>query len=58
MMDHPEAARAFRENPAIVFVNSAAGRGTSTRLSAANPGSIQIAPDTSTIRDDEQLKRT
>src|SRR5882672_9369504 len=27
MMDHPEAARAFRENPAIVFVNSAAGRG-------------------------------
>jgi YegS/Rv2252/BmrU family lipid kinase len=27
MRDHPDAASAFRENPAIVFVNSAAGGG-------------------------------
>src|SRR5229473_8551457 len=27
MRDHPDAASAFRENPAIVFVNSAAGAG-------------------------------
>src|SRR6267143_5987489 len=27
MRDHPEAASSFRENPAVVFVNSAAGSG-------------------------------